>query len=68
MDPHTQNYIPIILRRPFLATCDAIIHVWEDLLKLTFGNMMVELNMFNAGKQPSDLEYMREVNLIDSIV
>ena len=26
-DPHAQNHIPIILGRPFLATCDATIHV-----------------------------------------
>ncbi|GFS44406.1 hypothetical protein Acr_00g0090150 [Actinidia rufa] len=68
VDPHAQNHIPIILGRPFLATCDAIIHVQGGLLKLSFGNMAVELNMFNAGKQPGDLEDIREVNLIESIV
>ena len=68
VDPHARNHIPIILGRPFLATCDAIIHVWRDLLKLSFGNMSVELNMFNAGKQLGDLEDIREVNFIDSIV
>ena len=30
--------------------------------------MAVELNMFIAGKQPGDLEDVREINLIDSIV
>ena len=35
VDPHTQNRIPIILGQPFLATCDAIIHVRWGLLKLS---------------------------------
>ncbi|XP_057468137.1 uncharacterized protein LOC130757390 [Actinidia eriantha] len=68
VDPHAQNNIPIILGRPFLATCDAIIHVRWSLLKLSFGNMTVELNMFNARKQPRHLKDVREVNLIESIV
>ena len=68
VDPNAQNHIPIILGRPFLATCDAIIHVRGGILKLSFGNMAVELNMFNAGRQPGDLEDVQEVNLIDSIV
>ena len=37
-------------------------------MKLSFGNMLVELNMFNTGRQLWDLEDVREMNLIDSIV
>ena len=40
----------------------------EGLLKLSFGNIFVELNMFNTVKQPGDLEDVWEVNLIDSLV
>ena len=61
-DLYAQNHIFVILGRPFLATCYAIIHMREGLLKLTFGNMMVELNMFNTGKQLGDLEDVREVD------
>ena len=68
VDSHAQNHISIILGRPFLATCDAIIHVRGGLLKLSFENMSVELNMFNTVGQLGDLENVREVNLIDSIV
>ena len=68
VDPNTQNHIPIILGRPFLATCDAIINVRGGLLKLSFEIMAIKLNMFNVGSQPGDLEDTREVNLIDSIV
>ena len=58
----------MILDRPFLAICDAIIHVRGGLLKLSFGNMSVELNTFNVGRQPEDLEDVWKVNLIDYIV
>ncbi|GFZ06460.1 hypothetical protein Acr_18g0006300 [Actinidia rufa] len=68
VDPNAQNHIPIILGRPFLATCDAIVHVRGSILKLSFGNMAVELNMFHASRQLEDFEDVREVNLMDSIV
>ncbi|GFZ00847.1 hypothetical protein Acr_14g0004820 [Actinidia rufa] len=68
VDPHAQNHIPIILGRLFLATCDAIIQMRGGLLKLSFENMAVELNMFNAGKQLGDLEDIWEVNFIEYIV
>ena len=55
VDPNAQNHISIILGRPFLATYDAIIYVCGGLLKFSFKNMAVELNMFNAGRQPGDL-------------
>ena len=68
LDPNAQNHIPVILGRPFLATCDAIIHVRGGLLRLSFGNMTVELNMFNAGKQPGECEDIREVNFLEAII
>ena len=40
------NYIPIILGRPFLATSNAIINCRNRVMQLTFGNMMLELNIF----------------------
>ena len=33
------NYVPIIIRRPFLATSNAIINCRNGVLKLTFRNM-----------------------------
>ena len=33
------NYVPIILGRPFLATCDAITNCRNGVMQLTFGNM-----------------------------
>ncbi|XP_058217329.1 uncharacterized protein LOC131328401 [Rhododendron vialii] len=58
----------VILGRPFLATADAIIHCRSGLLNLTFGNMKMEVNVFNIGSQMGDDECIHEVNLIDSLV
>ena len=41
------NYVPIILGRPFLATSNAIINYRNGVMKLTFGNMTLELNIFH---------------------
>ncbi|KAL6340998.1 hypothetical protein AAG906_032110 [Vitis piasezkii] len=48
------NYIPIILRRPFLATTNALINCHNGLMQLSFGNMIVEMNVFNLCKQLID--------------
>ncbi|XP_058222963.1 uncharacterized protein LOC131332682 [Rhododendron vialii] len=59
---------PVILGRPFLAIVDAVIHCRSGLLNLTFGNMKMEVNVFNIGSQMGDDECIHEVNLIDSLV
>ncbi|XP_058217607.1 uncharacterized protein LOC131328718 [Rhododendron vialii] len=59
---------PVILGRPFLATADAVIHCRSGLLNLTFGNMKMEVNVFNIGSQMGDDECIHDVNLIDSLV
>ncbi|XP_058211404.1 uncharacterized protein LOC131323568 [Rhododendron vialii] len=59
---------PVILGRPFLATSNAVIHCRSGLLNLTFGNMRMEVNVFNIGSQMGDDECVHEVNLIDSLV
>ena len=45
-----KNQIPIILGRPFLATSNALINCRNGLMKLTFGNMTIDLNIFHVGK------------------
>ncbi|XP_057962286.1 uncharacterized protein LOC131153853 [Malania oleifera] len=42
----------IILGWPFLATSNALINFQSGVLKLTFRNMTLEMNMFNAHKTP----------------
>ena len=46
------NSILVILGRPFLATSNALINYRNGLMKLSFGNMILEMNVFNICKQP----------------
>ena len=59
---------PVILGRPFLATSNAIIHCRGGLMTLSFGNMTVNLNIFNVIKEMGDEEDVCEVNMIDSVL
>ena len=59
---------PVILGRPFLATANAIIHFRGGLMTLSFGNMTVNLNIFNVIKGMGDEEDVCEVNMVDSVV
>ena len=59
---------PVILGRPFLATANAIIHCRGGLMTLSFGNMTVNLNIFNVIKEMGDEEDVCEVSMIDSMV
>ena len=58
----------VILGRPFLATANAIIHCRGGLMTLSFGNMTVNLNIFNVIKEIGDDEDICEVNMIESIM
>ena len=64
------NYVPIILGRPFLATSHAIINFKNGVMKLTFGNMTLELNIFHLSKKHVLLEKEgpEEVCLINTFV
>ena len=59
---------PVILGRPFLATANAIIHCRGGLMTLSFGNMTVNLNIFNVIKGMGDEDEVYEVNMVDSVV
>ena len=59
---------PVILGRPFLATSNAIIHCRGGLMTLSFGNMTVNLNIFNVIKGMGDEDEVCEVNMVDSVV
>ncbi|WKA01466.1 hypothetical protein VitviT2T_019747 [Vitis vinifera] len=65
------NYVPIILRIPFLATSNVIINCRNGLMQLTFGNMTLELNIFYMCKKPinpEEEEGPKEVCIIDTLV
>ena len=53
---NTRAQTPVILGRPFLATANTIINCRNGSMRLTFGDMTREVNVFNLGKQPRDVE------------
>lgn len=60
--------ILVILRCPFLATTNAIINCMNGVVKLSFGNVTLELNDSNIYKQPNiDSDEVHEVNWIKEI-
>ncbi|XP_026459851.1 uncharacterized protein LOC113360565 [Papaver somniferum] len=60
--------IPVILGRPFLATANALINCRTGIMNLSFGNMTVELNIFDACKDPGGRDDIHEVNMIETCV
>jgi hypothetical protein len=52
--PHPERLILVILKRPFLATANACINCRTGVMKISFGNMKVRLNIFNAFQHASD--------------
>jgi len=62
------NSIPVILGRPFLATSNALINCRNGVMKLSFRNMTLEMNVFNICKQPEDDNDLQEVDFIEKII
>ena len=60
--------VPIILGRPFLATANTLINWRTEVMKLSFGNMIVELNIIDISKKPFKYEEIRSTCLIDEII
>ena len=56
------NHVPIILGRPFLATANAIINCRNGVMKLTFGNMTLELNIFHLNNKQNLLETENQIS------
>ena len=50
------NHVPIILGRPFLATSNGIINCRNGVMKITFGNMTLELNIFHPSSKHKSVE------------
>jgi hypothetical protein len=61
------SQIPVILRRPLLATANTLINYRTRVMKISFGNMTMELNIFDINKQPLDYDEVRLVCLIEEI-
>jgi len=62
------NSFPVILGHLFLATSNALINCRNGLMKLSFENMTLEMNIFNICKQPGDDNDLQEVDVIEEIV
>ncbi|XP_057977673.1 uncharacterized protein LOC131164476 [Malania oleifera] len=54
--------------RPFLATANALITCRNELIKLSFGNMTFEVNIFHITKQPEDDDEGHQTYMIDSLM
>ena len=52
------SQVPVILGHPFLATANAFINCRNGMMRLSFGNMTVELNIFNLQRQSSSFDDM----------
>ncbi|XP_022897799.1 uncharacterized protein LOC111411505 [Olea europaea var. sylvestris] len=59
--------IPILLGRPFLATANTLINCRNCLMKLTFGNMTLEVNIFHITKQPTEEDECHQTYMIDAL-
>ena len=54
------NHVPIVLGRQFLATSNAIINCRNGVMRLTFGNMTLELNIFHLSNKHKPAEDERQ--------
>jgi hypothetical protein len=63
-----ESEIPVILGRPFLATANALINCRSGVMKISFGNMKMELNIFHIRKQPLNYDKMNQACLIEEIM
>jgi hypothetical protein len=61
------NQIPVILERPFLATANSLINCRTGMMKISFGNMTVELNIFNINSQPLEYDETHPMCFIEEI-
>jgi hypothetical protein len=59
--------IPVILGRPLLATANALISYRTGVMKISFGNMTVELNIFNINSQPLEYDETHPMYFIEEI-
>jgi len=54
---NSRGQIPVILGQPLLETSNALTNCHSGLMKLTFGNMTIDLNIFNLGRQLISVQF-----------
>jgi hypothetical protein len=62
------SQIPVILGRPFLAMANALINCRTWVMKISFGNMTVKLNIFHIKNQPLEYDKAHQVCLIEDVM
>jgi len=62
------NSFPVIIGRPFLANSNVLINCRNGIMKLSFRNMTLEMNIFNICKQPGDDNDSKEVDVIEELI
>lgn len=60
--------IPVILGRTFLATANDLINCRTWVMKISFSNMIVELNIFDISKHSLEYDEVGSVCLIEEII
>lgn len=60
--------IPMIFGHPFLVTSNALVNYKNRVMKLSFSNMTIELNVFRMCNQPWSDDDIHEVNMVDSLI
>ena len=68
LDMEEDKEIPIILGRPFLATCRAMIDVQRDELKLRVHEEEVKFNVFEAVRHPAESDTCFMAEIVEAIV
>ena len=58
----------MLFRSPFLATSNALINCLSGVMKISFGNITVEFNIYHISKQVLDNEDTCKVDIIESLV
>src|SRR5436190_3724218 len=65
----TTTQVRIILGRPFLATANALINCRNGVMKISFGNMTLEMNVFHISRQVAqEDDDLCELNFINDFV
>ncbi|XP_022880884.1 uncharacterized protein LOC111398184 [Olea europaea var. sylvestris] len=68
VDVNVNSKILIILGRSFLATANALINCMNGLMKLSFGNITLDINIFHIMKQPEEDDEYHQTFMIDVLV
>ncbi|XP_022852333.1 uncharacterized protein LOC111373964 [Olea europaea var. sylvestris] len=59
---------PTTVVLPFLATANDLINCRNGLIKLSFGNMTLDINIFHVMKQPKEDDECHQTYMIDTFV